>query len=84
VLSDIGEGPVAQVGRRRRRHGVADDRAEPPEPAQLERALGAAGEVAGHGLGRRRVAGHQSIQAVRLRRRQFQCFSCLVVIHRVL
>ena len=84
VLADVGERPVAQIGRRRGRDGVADQRPEAPEPTEFERALRAAGQVAGHGLSRRRIAGHESIQAVRLRRGQLQCFSYRVVIHRFL
>ena len=81
VLAHVGERPLAQVGRRRRPHDVAQQRRRSTEPLELAGTGIAAHQVTRDRRGDRRVPGHQPRQPIGLHGRQLELFEYLVVIH---
>ena len=75
------ERPLAELGRRGRPDGVSDDDGGTAEPIELVRAGGTTVQVRGHRRRKRRVAGHQPVDAGRLRGRQLELLSYFVVVH---
>ena len=75
------ERPLAELRRRGRPDGVPDDDGGTAEPIELVRAGRTAGQVRGDCRRKRRVAGHQPVDAGRLRGRQLELLSYFVVVH---
>ena len=81
VLAHVGERPLAQVGRWRGPHDIAQQRRRPTEALELAATGIAAHQVTRDRRGDRRVPGHQPRQPIGLHGRQLELFEYLVVIH---
>ena len=80
-LANERERPLAELRRRGRPDGVPDDDGGTAEPIELVRAGGTAGQVRGDRRRKRRVTGHQPVDAGRLRGRQLELLPYFVVVH---